>query len=64
MKVSGWLHIEDGGDGSASANFFSSEEKARKSCRKAANGYGQCLCDNVVSFEFEVDENGVVKDGK
>lgn len=64
MKIKGWMHIYDGGDGSAGVNFYCTEKRARKAADEELEEYGQSLCDNVVSFKFEVDSAGVVIDPK
>lgn len=60
MKIKGWLHIEDGGDGSANVKFFRTHQEAQTSADQEMNEYGQALCDNVVPFEIEVDDDGLI----
>lgn len=64
MKVRGWIHILDCGDGSASVDFFGTEETAQAAADEELKEYGQSLCDNVESFEIDVDESGNVIDPK
>ena len=58
MRVKGWIHIADCGDGSASLNFFKTKKEAQQSADHELEEYGQSLCDNVVDFEIEVDDEG------
>lgn len=62
MKVKGWLHIEDCGDGGAVVHLFSTKELAQKSSDREEEANGYCLGDSVQSFEIEVDEQGNIID--
>lgn len=58
MKIQGWLHIEDCGDGSARVNFFRTRGEANQSAQQELDDFGQALCDNVAPFVFDVDKEG------
>ncbi len=58
MNITGWLYLEDGGDGSAIPHFFETQEEAQKSADNEMIEFEQALCDNVICFKIEVDDNG------
>ncbi len=58
MKIKGWIHIQNNGDGSAGVNFFKTEEEAQRSADKELEEFELSFCDNVERFEFKVDEKG------
>lgn len=62
MKVKGWIHIMDCGDGSAAVDFFGTQEASQAAADAEFEEYGQSLCDNVESFEIDVDKKGNVID--
>lgn len=62
MKVRFWVHINDGGDGSAYLKFFNTKEDAKVSADREFEEFGQALCDNVLQIQLEVDEHGKLLD--
>ncbi|KKN91143.1 hypothetical protein LCGC14_0220080 [marine sediment metagenome] len=58
MNITGWLHLEDGGDGSAIPHFFGTREEAQKSADDEMEEFKQALGENVIEFKIEVDNNG------
>jgi hypothetical protein len=57
-----WVHITDGGDGSAGVKFFASQEEATASAHEELEEYGQSLNDNVTYFDLEFDAHGQLVD--
>jgi len=60
MKVKGWIHIVDNGDGSASPVFYRTRKEAEASAAREMEEYGEALCDNIEELEIEVDDDGFV----
>lgn len=56
MIIRVWLHLEDGGDGSAVPHPYPTEELAEKAAAQEMKKYGQALCDNVVSLDLQVSK--------
>jgi hypothetical protein len=60
VKVSGWIYYKDCGDGSVVAEFFPTREQAEEIAKKDMEYSGQRLCEDVETFEFEVEDGQVV----
>jgi len=62
MRVKFWVHINNGGDGSAFLKVFNTKKSADYSAEREMETFGEPLCDNVQLVEIEVDADGKLTD--
>jgi hypothetical protein len=60
-KIRVWLHVRDGGDGSASASPYPTEKEAQDAANEEFDTYGQSLNDNVGSMIINTEDYEVVE---
>ena len=60
MKVTIWVYMQDGCDGSATAMFFNTEASAEEYADHDFEAVGQRLCEDISQVTLEFDDDGLL----